>query len=462
MTAPINTNIDGDIQSALNTSYNGDLGYTIERAAYYNRINKWAKYKPIVHTATGYLTAAQRRDANQGFHVSTASTYDAESLYQQSATNCWNAANASGADWTYDKAPTGTIGTSPYRIFDLLYIETDLSQISTSSGYRALASCPYTLVSVGVYPNTGTVANTVDCACAFYYFDADLSMSDFGVYYNTLGSYDWYYCLVAKVPGNSGNVSVIPLMTEVRGSTKLAVGTPSTNIKAGYFTLPLNQQTTGTVQAFLAIYGVNKTTQTGDSNFIFLPVGRNANFDISAANPSAELAYVWTNIQDPRQPSPAVQGIRITAYQTQSTDIGYAITSVQLRIMIGIPSTYSASSKFTVKLTPKIVGMYNSSEIGSASNTVSYEIDPNNLPANNVAYLDVSLVGSTPIPSETVDSAKISIRAQFGAENPFYLDPIHTITTSMAHGGSAELFQTIGAINTALGSNYVSTNIIQA
>lgn len=457
MVAPINTNIGGDLQKALNTRYNGDIGETIKRAADNDRINKWAKYKPIVHTATGYITDAQRRIANQGFHVAPSATYDADSFYQTSATNCWNAANAASADWLYDKAPTGTIGTSPYRLFDLLHIESDLSKIASHDGYKKFAAAPYRLNTIGIYPNSGTVANTVDCACTFYYDNEDLLMPDFAAYYDRLATHDWYYCLVAKVPGDNGNVSVIPLMTELRGSTKMAVGTPSSDFKVGYFTLPLTQQTSGTVQAFLAIYGVNKTTGDDAANFIFLPVGRNANFDISAANPSAELNYAWANINDPRQPSPALRGLRISLYQ--SVD-GYVITEAHFRILLGIPNGYSASNKFTVRVTPKIVGVVENEERGWSSGTDSYEIDPNNLPQDGVTYLDVDLTGLN-IATESVDSAKISIEAQFGAESPFYLEPIHADGGSMYHGSpNVELFESVGHIKSVLGSNYVSDTII--
>lgn len=47
MTFPINTNIGGDIQKATNTTYNGDIGYTITQAAQNGRINMFAKYKPV-------------------------------------------------------------------------------------------------------------------------------------------------------------------------------------------------------------------------------------------------------------------------------------------------------------------------------------------------------------------------------------------------------------------------------
>lgn len=64
MTAPINTNTGGDIQQALNTFVNGDIGNTITVAAQNGKVNKWAKYKPIASTDWDYSEQLDKTSSN--------------------------------------------------------------------------------------------------------------------------------------------------------------------------------------------------------------------------------------------------------------------------------------------------------------------------------------------------------------------------------------------------------------
>lgn len=110
MTTPINTNIGGDIQQALNTKYNGDIGETYKRAAENNRINKWAKYRPVFGVNTpDTLTLAQRKAANWGFGENGIPVY---SRYADLVAALRTGVTA-GSHWTSPSA-------SPmYRLLDL-------------------------------------------------------------------------------------------------------------------------------------------------------------------------------------------------------------------------------------------------------------------------------------------------------------------------------------------------------
>lgn len=106
--APINTNIGGDLQKALKTTYNGDIGETIKRAADNNRINIWAKYKPMRRTTkVTPFTEAELKALNYGLSVTKFT--DAASLIAGITNN---------QDWAYDK-PTGASGEK-YCLFDLI------------------------------------------------------------------------------------------------------------------------------------------------------------------------------------------------------------------------------------------------------------------------------------------------------------------------------------------------------
>lgn len=161
MTAPIGL---GDISSAVNvgpvsgTQY--DLGYMIANGS----IEAWAKYKPVYHSATAYVTLAQRRAI---FHGLT--PYNMESILNYhlgigngstSVTSTFSSVPTPSA-WTYTK-PSGGIGTAPYRTFDFLHIENDTSQIQSMTGYFKNAKPPISLKSTTANINLGSTKAPVE------------------------------------------------------------------------------------------------------------------------------------------------------------------------------------------------------------------------------------------------------------------------------------------------------------
>lgn len=108
-TAPISIS---DISTVLGVS-SCDLGSLCK----HENVNKWAKYKPVIHRNVGELTKDELRSTNMGLVPSrnTLAETSADKNINQ-ISGGWEAIVNGSTEWTYNK-PTGG-ATSPYRIAD--------------------------------------------------------------------------------------------------------------------------------------------------------------------------------------------------------------------------------------------------------------------------------------------------------------------------------------------------------
>lgn len=125
MTAPLNINVDGDIQQASKVR-SGDLGYCFVHGLW----NKWAKYKPVKSPKIAPMTEAELKALNYGLVISKYT--DMDSLM---------AGITAGTGWAYDQ-PDGSSGER-YRMFDL----TNPSD-RTAIGYRGNANSFFAYLEV--------------------------------------------------------------------------------------------------------------------------------------------------------------------------------------------------------------------------------------------------------------------------------------------------------------------------
>ena len=175
-----------DIASALGLS-SADLGTL---AAHQNN-NPFALYHPIKHPNNDYVTLAQRIEK---FHSLTPK--DLASLRSSSTFATVPTPEA----WDYVH-PTGTLGTSPFRMFDYLHIETDLSQISSGNGYDNTSQSPLLMrddvtVSISTDPSSG------DSLCPTFKYN-EQSANGYGVANINLYLRD----IIFRMYGNRDNVS---------------------------------------------------------------------------------------------------------------------------------------------------------------------------------------------------------------------------------------------------------------
>lgn len=399
----IATNGNGDFQRMVGSSA------TEQIALFKNGSwNKWARYKFVKDTSVTRMTAALRKTHDQGF----------VNIRYGNATDCFNRARAAAIDWQYDRPTSGMTASQvaayyPLRTWDFL---NDSSPMDSSiGGYVSVSPCAFTLGPVGVYPNSSTAAGTVDFACNWYYRNAPIVLSDLQSFDGLSNTHDWYWCLLAKIPGTNNAVTRIPLMTTLHGSTKLKVSeTPPAypGAHTAYFTLTVGANNSGMCEAYFAVYAVNKTT-ADESYFIYLPVGMAASFNIP--NASDQIAFGWTSINDTRQPSPAKYGI-VLNYQTSGSLV--QVTSGAFRLLLVPRSDYwPKSSAMTATVTIEVQG---STAGSSGSLTQTYTI-PASAPSSPYFYKDFTF--STPsIYSSTVGATKIAISVNFNGTT-WYLNP---------------------------------------
>lgn len=175
MTAPINTNIGGDLQKALNTRYNGDIGETYKRAFQNSRVNKWSWHKPVRHPSYGY-DMRNLTPGDDGFNGSqpvgeyclgSLEFPFAQSLGTVNVDNSGNhTVNATGflgklmrgeLNWNY-RYPRGVDNTytEPYRLFDLIgyYKGAPCPLPTPPSGERSHAGAITLIVSIPTVVNT--------------------------------------------------------------------------------------------------------------------------------------------------------------------------------------------------------------------------------------------------------------------------------------------------------------------
>ena len=150
MTAPINTNTGGDIQQALNTFVNGDIGNTITVAAQNGKVNKWAKYKPY-RSYTPITSAQDRVNANYGLSIQH---------FNEFGTNPANLSSFIGKlvhqqlGWDY-LVPRGNT-VNPTEYFRMMDFAAD-SNPTSATGYNANANSPVgdveRIIPVDLYGN---------------------------------------------------------------------------------------------------------------------------------------------------------------------------------------------------------------------------------------------------------------------------------------------------------------------
>ena len=193
MTAPVGM---GDISAAVgNTS--GDLGTLITSGT----INKWARYKPIQHSAVGFVTEAQRRAANFGI---SASEYSIPQLAAEPLNG-----------WTYARPTTGY-----FRMADFVKM-TDAGVASTTTGYttREVAPCRGFAAASSTGQLTHYVYNTgaqVEDAINFY---AITTGAADGIGFAEMGGLaDWYLCIAVAVVKNNVTTTYIVTSTQKIGA----------------------------------------------------------------------------------------------------------------------------------------------------------------------------------------------------------------------------------------------------
>ena len=174
MTAPINTNIGGDIQKALNTRYNGDLGETYKRAFDNNRVKKWSWHKPVRHPSMGY-DMRNLPAGDDGFNgqqpvgmfcigslempysqsLGTVSTDGTGKIHTVDATGFLGKLMRGQIAWNY-RYPRGVDAPNninePYRLFDMVgyYGEATCPLPTPPSGERTISSAGAITFVVGI------------------------------------------------------------------------------------------------------------------------------------------------------------------------------------------------------------------------------------------------------------------------------------------------------------------------
>lgn len=273
-----------DLQTVLGRS-TGDLGLLCSDQEWYdnngtptlrpvNRINKWAKYKPIKDTTLGVLTSATRKSKDQGF----------VNIYYQTAEACFNAARSivdgSVANWAYER-PVGGIGVSPLRLLDF-----SNENSPASPGYNHSAENPFAFVSLGSDP--ADTNRDVKIDVYFYYRDKEISLADLASFDTFADTYSgtWYWCIFAKVPGTSG-VQCWHLFTSDSYGTRLTVGSPSSSQLHGFTHFTCSETAFGTVEAYLGFVCIDDLVEPGHTRYMYAPIGRNISFELD--NPTGAL-----------------------------------------------------------------------------------------------------------------------------------------------------------------------------
>lgn len=332
MTAPLNTNIKGDIQLATNTAFNGDVGYTITRAVANSRINKWAKYKPLVLDQMTPLTTTNRENLNQGFSDFSFTT----------AASCFNAAKAANADWSY-QGPTDDSNATPYRVTDFVPYNASSQTPFAGNGYNKNARNPFSLY---MKPNRGGAGAGLSGYWVFQvvwnYTQEEISLSDLKAFKDYASS-NWTWCILANVTGTVANY---PIYSDKSCTTLYRVGNPSASRFVGYFKVDYDAQIIGTKEAYIGIYA--------GSHFIYLPVKSNASFEIN--NPVAEISMDWKSNTDSSAPSPNKEGVTIIVQADSMSSTGNRIASVETILVLSVPPSWTpGANTITIRTIQTIV-----------------------------------------------------------------------------------------------------------
>ena len=393
-------------------------------------INKWAKYKPVKHPEYIYVTAAQRQAVNQGF----------ENISKSTALAAFNAAADNNADWVYGR-PTGQLGVDMDRMCDCLHIESDRTQIKTANGYNKNAANPFALNTIGVYPHANVPSGYMDFVCTWYYRAEEIALTDLAAVSEIMATNNWYWCLFAKIPGNNNQVTVIPLCTALGGSTKVALAAPDSNLNIGYFRLPIGVQTVGTAQAYLGIYALDSVTQ-GETRYIYIPVGQNANFTIPNASADVNMFII---------PKNAPMAGRYAGLTGAWEDVGgqNIVTAFYSAFTVALDNAASLPSDLTIVITETIRGKVGGTYGPYAQKTSTVYLGPN---AGASSTIQEVWPQFAPIACDVPGDLQYSVRMEVGSNPPFYLDA--DTVNPLTHVGS-ETPRTMSYLIGKHGSNYV-------
>ena len=281
MTAPVGM---GDISAAVgNTS--GDLGTLITSGT----INKWARYKPIQHSAVGFVTEVQRRAANFGI---SASEYSSPQLAAEPLNT-----------WAYARPLTGY-----FRKADFVKM-TDAGIASTTTGYttREVAPCRGFAAASSTEQLTHYVYNTGAQREDDINFYAITTGAADGIGFAEMGGLaDWYLCIAVAVVKN--NVTTTYIVTSTQ---KIGAGVDDPSVTA-WQTVPIPKNNTifsgnATYTAYACLCDTKVSAWTnytqavahGSAKFMPLPVTDPAitefDFEVFSGSYSAWVgsAYRW-------------------------------------------------------------------------------------------------------------------------------------------------------------------------
>lgn len=357
------------------------------------RINKWAKWKPIVHTALSGMTSAVRKTANQGFVVSGSPSF----IFSESdGANAFAAARDNGQDWTYIK-PTGGIGVAPFRLRDFSNEDTP-----SSYGYNHNA---VRFVIIHEVVNDPTDENLdVKVRVDFYYTPGDLSFDDFAAITNmaTQNNATWYWCLFVKPPQQS-SPSILPLYTDQTYATRMAVGSASATIKRGFTHLTVNATASGNVEAYLGLVCLSNQT-SGVIGCLYAPTDAPATFTLK--NTSTELRAGFL---------PMLGGM--TGMQVSwAEDTVNRVTAFASSLQILFLGYQSLTNDWIITVTERIYGKLNGSYQG-------YKERVNTITVNSTTgggAVNGQWTAFSPLNNEDVDDLGYSLKLQFGQETPIY------------------------------------------
>ena len=323
MTAPLSI---ADIASALGSS-SLDLGTLVQDQM--GLSNMWARYKPIIHTNTGYVTEAQRRSANFGL---SASQY---TLPNTAAQN----------QWTYSPPLTG-----PYRMFDYVKV-TDAGVPSTTIGYTNndvapcrgfyTASDPGNQLTLYTYNSGATTEDDID-------FYAITTGNDYGIGFAEMGGIaDWYLCIAVDVVKNSTTTRYM-----VTSSQKIGAGASDPTVTT-WQTVPIPKSSTifsaeATYNAYAVLANKSKSSWynvASDSSLRFMPLPVTTpsiarfQFHVNVGNYAAWVSSAYRPVTGTTAEK---RKIYYTLVGMNST--GQAISSDNLRIQLDLYSTTAPST----------------------------------------------------------------------------------------------------------------------
>ena len=389
-------------------------------------INKWAKFKPISHPAYGYVTAAQRKSANQGFFVDESISGSTGSLFQRDATRAFNAARETGQDWRYVR-PTGVMGVSSYRIDDFACIITSLSDRSRP-GYDHNAACP--LVFDAIVADMADQNNNVQIRVDFYYRSENIALTDLDIITKNQVSYTWYWCVLMKVPG-SNQVSVCALYTDQNYTTRLALGAPSTSIIRGFGRFQISSTSYGDCEAYLALVAVSSTP--ADVAFVYAPIRVPVTFTIRNANNGIRVAFM---------PAP---GMIVTWVEQNGQKM---VTKLTTSMACQYLDYGDLASDMNLVLTETFYGKIGGNYVVIKTRETPLSVGPN----SGIGGVVSGDWGEfPPQPIDGIEEVAYSVKAQLGDEPPIYFD---LQATPGMQQSNAETYIEVQDVIDALGSSY--------